>query len=233
MPYDNGRRFALKRWDLFRSPPLLHLTIHSAAFHRSIKPRQYREMSPANPDSLADYLHTVVTALPESTSYCLVGALAANAWGRLHATQDIDLLVLADLPARTDLIDALRAHEFQIDETWLEHNPMAKDVVMRLAHPSYPTIPLDLLFANDVQSQSALTRRHSLQLFGVSLYVCSPEDLILLKLKAGRPHDFEDALGVVKNPHLQLDLAYLWNWADKLGFHGELDYVLHVAGMGR
>jgi hypothetical protein len=190
-------------------------------------------MSPANPDSLADYLYTVVAALPQSTSYCLVGALAVNAWGRLRATQDIDLLVLADEPSRTDLMDALLAREFQIDETWLEHNPMAKDVVMRLTHPSFPSIPLDLLFANDRHSQAAIARRHSLQLFGVSLYVCSPEDLILLKLKAGRPHDFEDSLGVVKNPHLHLDVAYLWSWADKLGLHGELDYVFHAAGIGR
>ncbi len=189
-------------------------------------------MSPASPDSLADYLHTIITALPESTSYCLVGALAVNAWGRLRATKDIDLLVLADLPIRTEVIDALLAQEFQIDETWLEHNPMAKDVVMRLTHRSHPTIPLDLLFAHDLQSQSALTRRRSLQLFGVSLYVCGPEDLILLKLKAGRPHDFEDALGVVKNPHIQLDLDYLWNWADRLGLQGELQYVLHAADAG-
>jgi hypothetical protein len=187
-------------------------------------------MSPPNRDSLADYLHAVVTALPEQTLYCLVGALAVNAWGRLRATQDIDLLVLSDVPSRTELLDALLAHGFQIDELWLEQNPMAKDVVMRLTHHSHPTIPLDLLFANDPQSQSALTHRRSLQLFGVSLYICSPEDLILLKLKAGRPHDFEDALGIVKNPRLQLDLDYLWDWAGRLGLHGELHYVLHAAG---
>lgn len=189
-------------------------------------------MSPANRDSLADYLQAIVAALPQSSTYCLVGALAVNAWGRLRSTKDIDLLVLADLPARTKLLDALLAQGFQLDETWLEHNPMAKDVVMRLTHHSYPSIPLDLLFANDRQSQAALTRRHALQLFGVSLYVCSPEDLILLKLKAGRPHDFEDALGIAKNPRLQLDLDYLWNWADQLGLHGELSYVLHAAGTG-
>ncbi len=187
-------------------------------------------MSPANRDSLADYLQAIVAALPQLSTYCLVGALAVNAWGRLRSTKDIDLLVLADLPARTKLLDALLAHGFQLDETWLEHNPMAKDVVMRLTHRSYPSIPLDLLFANDRQSQAALTRRHALQLFGVSLYVCSPEDLILLKLKAGRPHDFEDALGIVKNPRLQLDLDYLWNWADRLDVHGELQYVLLAAG---
>jgi predicted nucleotidyltransferase len=190
-------------------------------------------MSPASHDSLADYLHAIVAALPSSSPYCLIGALAVNAWGRLRATNDIDLLVLADVPARTQLIEALRAHEFQIDETWLEHNPMAKDVVMRLTHRSYPTIPLDLLFANDRQSQSALARRQALQLLGVSLYVCSPEDLILLKLKAGRPHDFEDVLGIIKNPHLHVDLDYLWSWADQLGLQGELSYVLHAADTGR
>jgi len=189
-------------------------------------------MSPASPDSLADYLQAIVAALPQSSPYCLVGALAVNAWGRLRSTQDIDLLVLADVPSRTELMDALLAHEFQIDGTWLEHNPMAKDAVMRLTHRSHPSIPLDLLFANDRQSQAALTRRHALQLFGVSLSVCSPEDLILLKLKASRPHDFEDALGIVKNPRLQLDLNYLWNWADQLGLQGELSYVLHAADAG-
>lgn len=51
-----------------------------------------------------------------------------------------------------------------------------------------------------------------------------------MKLKASRPHDFEDALGIIKNPHLQLDLPYLWNWADRLGLHGELHYVLQAAG---
>lgn len=186
-------------------------------------------MSPTPYDSLADYLHAIVAALPPSIPYCLVGALAVNAWGRLRATNDIDLLVLADVPARTELMDALRAHEFRIDETWLELNPMAKDVVMRLTHRSYPTIPLDLLFANDRQSQSALARKQALQLLGVSLYVCSPEDLILLKLKAGRPHDFEDVLGIIKNPHLHIDRDYLWNWADQLGLHGELQYVLQAA----
>lgn len=186
-------------------------------------------MSPTSHDSLADYLQAIVAALPPSSPYCLVGALAVNAWGRLRATNDIDLLVLADVPARTELIEALRAHEFWIDETWVEHNPMAKDAVMRLTHSAYPTIPLDLLFANDRQSQSTLARRQALQILGISLYVCSPEDLILLKLKAGRPHDFEDVLGILKNPHVHIDQDYLWNWTDQLGLHGELSYVLHAA----
>ena len=92
------------------------------------------------------------------------------------------------------------------------------------------TIPLDLLFATDPQSQSTLARRRPLHLLDISLWVCSPEDLILLKLKASRPHDFEDALGIVSNPHLELEFDYLWKWADRLGLQGELHYVLKAAG---
>jgi hypothetical protein len=54
--------------------------------------------------------------------------------------------------------------------------------------------------------------------------------VIFLNLKASRPHDFEDALAIVNNPRLQLDLTYLWSWADLLGLHSELHYVLQAAG---
>ena len=191
-----------------------------------------RSMSPTDHSPLADYLKTVIEALPPPSPYCLIGAMAVNAWGRVRTTQDIDLLILAQEPTQADLIETLLAHGFQRDDTWSEQNPFAKDGVLRLIHPSYPGIPLDLLFARDPHAQATLSRRQSLTLLGISLWMCSPEDLILLKLKASRPHDFEDALGIVKNPHLQLDLAYLRSWADRLGLQGELHYVLQAASAG-
>jgi hypothetical protein len=48
-------------------------------------------------------------------------------------------------------------------------------------------------------------------------------------VRAGRPHDFEDALGIVKNPDLRLDVGYLENWAARLGLSEELQYVLNAA----
>jgi hypothetical protein len=74
---------------------------------------------------------------------------------------------------------------------------------------------------------STQIRRH---VFGVTVWIAPPENLILRKIEAGRPTDFEDALGIVKNRRLQLDLAYLWSWADRLGLQGELHYVLQAAG---
>lgn len=187
-------------------------------------------MPPAEQSPLAVYLRRVIEALPQPASpYCVVGALAVNAWGRVRTTQDIDLLVLSDEAARAAVTDSLIAHGFHPDTRWLEHNPMARDRVLRLSHPASPGIPLDLLFSSDAHEESVLARRRPLHLLGLSLWVCSPEDLILLKLKASRPHDFEDALSIVKNPHLKLDLPYLWNWADRVGLHEELHYVLQTA----
>ena len=190
-------------------------------------------MPPSEQGALSTYLRTIIAALPcPVPRYCLVGALAVNASGRIRTTQDIDLLVMSRGTEHTDLIGSLVSQSFEPDTEWLERNRMAKDRVLRLRHPTYPGISLDLLFSADAQEESALSRRQNLRLFDISLWVCSAEDLILMKLKASRPHDFEDALGIIKNPHLRLDLTYLWNWADRLGLHGELDYVLQAAKSG-
>jgi len=188
-------------------------------------------MPSADEGSFAGFLKTVIDGLPQPTPvYCLIGALAVTAWGYVRSTRDVDLLVLADNPGRTQLIDSLIGNGFARDAAWIERNPMAKDLVLRLSHPSQPGIPLDLLFAIDAHGQATLARRRPLDILGISLWVCSPEDLIILKLKAGRPHDFEDVLGIVKNPELQLDLPYLSDWARRLGLNGELQYVLNAAG---
>ncbi len=187
-------------------------------------------MPPADQGRFAGYLRTIVEALPQpSPLYCLVGALAVNAWGRVRSTRDIDLLVLSDEPSRSLVINSLHARGFESDVAWMKQNPMAKNRVRRLNHPSYAGIPLDLMLSADSHEESALARRQTLLLLDVPLWVCGPEDLILMKLKASRPHDFEDALGIVKNPHLQLDLNYLWDWVDRLGLQGELHYVLQAA----
>jgi hypothetical protein len=109
---------------------------------------------------------------------------------------------------------------------------MAQTRVTRFVSQSHPGYPLDLIYASDRHEHEALTRTRTVLLHGLSLSVVSPEDLMILKLKAGRPTDFDDVIGIVKNPRLHLDLDYLWNWADRLGLQGELHYVLQAAGVG-
>lgn len=180
-----------------------------------------------DPSALELYLRTILNTLPNpGPPYCLVGAIAIGAWGRIRSTKDIDLLVIAAEPQRARLTSSLSQGGFRLDQQWLDRNPFAADRVNRFFHPSFETIPLDVIFATDRHEEDILQRRQPLQILGVHTWVCGPEDLILMKLKASRPHDFEDAMSIVQNPSLQLDFDYLWSWAERLGLQSELHYVL-------
>jgi hypothetical protein len=87
-------------------------------------------MPSAEHGPFAVLLKTVIEALPEpAPPYCLIGALAVSAWGHVRSTRDIDLLVLSDEPARSELVDSLIAKGFRRDSEWMERNPLAKEVV--------------------------------------------------------------------------------------------------------
>jgi predicted nucleotidyltransferase len=176
---------------------------------------------------LADVLADLSTL---SVPHCLIGAAALGAWGRPRATHDLDLLILVDQGAKERLIARLSSSGITVNRQWQAANPMAETRVTRFVSQRHPDYPLDLVYASDRHEREALRRTRTVQLHGLSLSVVSPEDLMILKLKAGRPTDFDDVIGIVKNPHLRLDLDYLWNWADHLGLQGELHYVLQAAG---
>jgi len=182
---------------------------------------------PSDHQTLLQALQSIINALPPSPPpYCLIGALALGAWGQVRATQDIDLLVLLEDDQLDGLQEVLAPIGFTLDVGWAETNPMLKGQVIRFRHVDYP---LDLLTPRDEHDQEVLQRRQKLRLEDFSIWVCGPEDLIVLKLKAGRPRDFEDALSVVLLQGTKLDLDYLWSWADRLGLQGELQYVLNAA----
>ncbi len=183
-------------------------------------------------DEPAGYLKAMAVAMEALASappYCLIGALALGAYGRPRATNDVDFLVLADRSVPEPFCSLLAKKGFSVDERWQAANPMAREAVLRLTHQEFPDIPVDLIFAGAALHRTAIARRRSLLLHGIAAWICSPEDLIMLKLHAGRPRDFEDVLGVVKNSHLRLDFNYLWDWADRLGLRSELSYVIEAA----
>lgn len=184
-----------------------------------------------------DYLSVVESAHRAlsltQAPYCVIGALALGVYGTPRATYDVDFLILAQCTDPQPFLDLLRTAGFAINETWHDANPMAREVVLRLAHPTVPHFPVDLVFSLTPFDRAVLDRRRAVDFHGLKIWMSSPEDLMLMKLRASRPRDFDDVISIVKNPRLQLDLDYLWNWADRLGLQGELQYVLHAAETGK
>jgi predicted nucleotidyltransferase len=182
---------------------------------------------PPSADHEFGYLDVLSAAIDALSTpplpYCLIGALAL---GRPRATHDVDLLILTDNATSHSYLDPLRAKGFAIASDWHEANPMAQNVATRLAHPLAPDFPLDLIFATSPLHKNALDRRKPIVIQGIQVSVSSPEDLVLLKLSAGRPRDFDDVMGIVGNASAPLDLDYLWSWAEQLGLQSELHYIL-------
>ena len=159
----------------------------------------------------------------ERVRYCLIGALALGAWGQPRATQDLDVLVVLKGKRRDRLLQALQGRGFSIDTEWAEHNPMIRDKHARLR---WSGIPIDLMSTRDDHDKNVLVRRRRQRLGPALLWVIGPEDLILQKLKAGRPRDLEDSLSVIVRQGKRLNRTYLNRWARRLGVKSELEYIL-------
>jgi hypothetical protein len=155
--------------------------------------------------------------------YMVIGALAVAVWGRPRTTLDVDIVVLTDQSGLRRLASQAAKKVFVVDEEWAEQNPMVRGTHLRLLHRD---LPVDLILPIDLHDRDALKRRKRKRWRDRAVWFISPEDLILQKLKVGRPRDFEDALSVWQQQGKKIDKRYLWKWARRLGITGELKYIL-------
>jgi hypothetical protein len=112
------------------------------------------------------------------------------------------------------------------DEAWAEVNPLLRSTQLRLI---YKNVPVDVLLPRDAHDRSALKRRIKRRLGTRTVWIPTPEDFILQKLKVGRPRDFEDALIVYTDYRSTLDGHYLSRWVNRLGLIEELAYLQSIS----
>jgi len=155
--------------------------------------------------------------------HMLVGAWALTLWGRPRATTDVDILIWLGEGTWDQLRSRAERAGFELDEIWDRYNPMLRGLQRRFHKTN---IPVDFLAARDAHDLRALQRRRLKMFAGRRLAVVAPEDLILEKLKVGRPRDFDDAASVIERCGQQLNQPYLRTWARRLGMTGELEYLL-------
>ncbi len=153
----------------------------------------------------------------------LIGAWALAIWGRPRATLDLDFMVMVNAAELGRLGARMTRLGFTTDEDWLEWNPMLRGSQLRLR---WGPITVDVLRPRDDHDRRAFRRRLRRRWERHAYWFVAPEDLVLQKLKVGRPRDFEDAAGVVQRLGPALDAAYLRRWATRLGIAAELEYVL-------
>lgn len=163
--------------------------------------------------------------------YMLVGSWASCIYGVPHLGLEADLAVqLGDRPS-TELAMAL---ETQFELGRLTAFETAGGTIRYLVLHSTSGFRINLfLMSNDAHDQQQLTRRRSAQLAGRTVWLPSPEDVVIAGLqwsKAGnRSTDVNDVVNVLAVQATTLDLPYIREWADRHGTRELFERLLATA----
>lgn len=139
------------------------------------------------------------------TRYLVIGGLAVVAVGEPRTTADADAIVFVTPAEAESLICAAAESGFEL-HVCVERERLATTGTMRFRRGRFQ---IDLITASLPFEEAASRRATSYELFGIVMPFPSPEDLILLKVLAGREKDMFDALGVARRHGERLDVAYL------------------------
>jgi uncharacterized nucleotidyltransferase DUF6036 len=157
---------------------------------------------------LADLLAAASAAFAElRVRWYLFGAQAAILYGAARLTADVDITLDAGPHPVEDVLAALEARRFAPRV----RNALAfvtETRVLPMVHG--PTrIPVDLVLAGPGPEQRFLERAEVRLIDGVPVPVAASDDLVVMKVLAGRPLDLEDvvAILVAQGPRVDLERA--------------------------
>jgi len=184
--------------------------------------------------SQTEVMLKVIEALEELGSpYLVGGSYASSVHGIARATMDIDMLAAIPAKHAAALVEKL-GPEFYADEQAIRNAIMAKR--------SFNVIHMQTAFKVDVFvskrdafDEEQLERRElyvAVRNPERAVYVASPEDIILSKLRWYRQTDersdrqWNDVLGVMSVQGEKLDFAYLRRWASDVNVLDLLERAL-------
>ena len=146
------------------------------------------------------------------TLYVVIGGVALSLWGDPRFTYDLDFLVF--LPDEASVQKLL-------DRAGPEGVVFEKDEVLKTfkTHQGFvgesDGLHLDFLVAGTAYEAELFKRRRVVSYHGTNLPLPSPEDLILLKIMAGREKDMMDVKSIALRQGDNLDRGYLEKWVDE------------------
>jgi hypothetical protein len=134
--------------------------------------------------------------------FCFIGGVAVQHWGEPRATRDLDLTVFTGFGGEEPVVDAMLA-------AYSGRRSDARAFALRhrvLLLSTSTDVPVDIAlgalpFEADMIGRAELVEFEP----GVSLRICSAEDLLVLKAFADRLQDQADVVGIIRRRGGELD----------------------------
>lgn len=138
--------------------------------------------------------------------FCFIGGFAAQRHAEPRVTRDIDVSVLTGLGNEASVIDILLS-EFAPRHTAAREFAMRARVLLLRTDAG---IGIDATLTA-LPYEAEIISRSSLFEFapGIELRTCSAEDLLVLKVFAGRPIDWRDVEMILRRHREALDYGYI------------------------
>lgn len=151
-------------------------------------------------------LATLAALLDDTkTPYMIIGGIANLVWGEPRATLDIDVTVWIEDADLAEFVQQVSARF-----TLLTKDPLGFIAQTRvLPASSREGVRVDVIFGALPFEREAIARAMLVDLAGVAVRVCTPEDLILMKIASDRDRDRGDVQALVRKRLPTLDHAYL------------------------
>jgi len=166
----------------------------------------------------------------------LLGGLALAIWRHPRFTRDVDILLSLDQTQVQDLIVALEDAGFRSKQGTGLVKLGELEVLQMIYAPkdAIVEVQVDLLLAGNEFQRTALARRVPAAIpdIDVKVDVLSCEDLILLKMFAGRVIDRADAAALLRVNRQSLDLDYLLRQIDDQNLTNEFTEIWEEAFPG-
>ena len=162
-------------------------------------------------------------------TYAILGGLAARAHGIPRPTWDVDFAIGIDRDALPELFEAAESLGYVVPAAyrsgWVDAVQGMPIVKFGVAI-SDRSVDVDIFLAESLFLKTVLSRRQHADVDeNLQVAVVSPEDLIVLKVLAGRPRDAIDVQDVLFMQG-ELDRDYMKHWAERLGVLENLEMAL-------
>jgi hypothetical protein len=144
--------------------------------------------------------------LHEGVPYALIGGLAVSLRGQPRVTADVDIVIGADVERSLRLVAMLERTSFKPLFDGVEE-VVQSAFILPLRH-RVTHVKVDLALGLSGFEQRAVVRAEPMDLAGSNVLVATAEDLLIMKILAGRPQDDQDVRGLLVAQGDHLDWQY-------------------------
>lgn len=144
--------------------------------------------------------------------YMVIGGQAVLLYGEPRLTRDIDITLGCDTTRIDELMNAIR--EISLKPLPEDIESFVRQTMVLPTAEKGSGIRVDFIFSFTPYEREAIKRAKAIDIKEDKVKFAAPEDIIIHKIFAGRPRDFEDIeIMLKKNP--EIDVMYIENWLKK------------------